>query len=88
MKRLYRPGVEELGAIPEGEWVEVVGGLKFRWVDEKVHVRGRELVVPLPANVRKKFRAKEGEVLRARIKAGAVVVQRSPRKKTKQTARP
>jgi len=88
MKRLYRPGVEELNAVPEDEWVEVVGGIQFRWADEKIHLKGSDLVVPLPASVRKKFRPKEGEVLRARVKAGAVVIQRSPRKKAKQTVRP
>jgi hypothetical protein len=87
MKRVRIQSVEDLEALPEDEWVEVVGGMKFRWAKEPMHVEGRKLVVPLPAGVRRQFRPKKGEVLRARLSNGDLIVERPATRRTKLASR-
>jgi hypothetical protein len=80
MKRVKIRSVEDFEALPENEWVEVVGGMKVTWVeDTTVSVKGRKLVVPLPEVARKNFKRKKGEALRARIEGSDLIVERRRR---------
>ena len=87
MKRMGVRTVEDFEAMPENEWVEAMGPLKFRWVNDKVRVKGDTLVVPLPESVRKKFRPKEGQVLRARVAKDTIVIEPANRARRKRHAR-
>jgi hypothetical protein len=87
MKRVRIQSVEDLEALPEQEWVEVVGGMKFRWANAPMRVEGPKLVVPLPANVRKQFKARKGESLRATVTKSELIVVHSNALKPRQRSR-
>ena len=76
MKKVRIQSVEDLEALPADEWVEVEGGMKFRWGKGPKRVQGRLLVVPLPPKVRKQLGAREGEVLNVRLSKHNLIVTR------------
>lgn len=88
MKRVHIQSVEDLEGLPEDEWVEVVGGMRFRWANAPIHMEGRKLIVPLPSKVRKQFRPRKGEVLHVRLTKGSLVVERATARRSKPSSRP
>ncbi len=84
MKRVRVRSMEEFRALPEGEWVEVIGGMKWSVPDEPVRVEKGKLVVDLSKGVRKAFKAKPGETLEAEISGKSLVVTRRRAKRTRQ----
>lgn len=76
MKKVRIQSVEDLEALPSNEWVEVEGGMKFRWAKGPKRPQGRLLVVPLPPKVRKQFGAREGEILDVRLSNNNLLVTR------------
>jgi hypothetical protein len=83
MKRVRLRSVEDVEGLPEDEWVEVVGGMKFTSTDETIRVENEALIVPLPENVRKRFRKGANEDLRAKISKGILIVTRHRASKPK-----
>ncbi len=73
----------EFDALPEGEWVEVIGGMKWSIPEEPVRVEKGKLVVDLSKGVRKAFKAKPGETLEAEISGQSLVVRRRRAKRTR-----
>jgi len=86
MKRVRIKSAEDLEALPEGEWVEVVGGMRHRFVDETIRVEKGSLIVPLSRELRREFKPSPGEPLEARVRNGKLVVKRRGRAKTRKSA--
>lgn len=63
-------------ALPEGEWVEVIGPMKWCVPDEAFRVEKGKLVIQLPQGVRKALKAKRGESFEARLSGKSLVVTR------------
>lgn len=84
MRKVRIRSMKEFDALPEGEWVEVVGGMKWKVPGEGVRVEKGELVIRLPRQVRKSFKAKPGEALEARLSGESLVVTRRPPKRSRQ----
>ena len=86
MKRARVRSIEEFRALPEGEWVEVIGGMKWNVPEDAVRVEDGDLVVRLPPRVRKEFKAKPGEPLHARLSGKSIVVTRKRSKRARKAA--
>jgi hypothetical protein len=76
MKRVRIRSAEELDALPEGEWVEVVGGMNVRFIDETLRPQKDKLVVPLSKAAAAQFAPRRGERLTARVSKGKLIVER------------
>lgn len=83
MKRVRIRSAEDLDALPEGEWVEVVGGMKFTSVYGPFRVDEDKLVVELPEHVQKRFKRRSDQELHARITKGELIVTRRPKDQAK-----
>ena len=84
MKRLRVRSIAEFRALPEGEWVEVIGAMRWNVPEETVRVEKGDLVIRLPNPVRKAFKAKPGDALEARLSGESLVVKRRRPKRTRQ----
>ena len=84
MKRVRIRSVEDLEALPEDEWVKVIGGINAKWVEEpEIEVDGETLIVPLPPRIRRQFKLGKGEVLQARISRGNLIVELEQRQRAR-----
>jgi len=81
MKKVRVRSMADFDALPEGEWVEVVGGMKWKVPEEPVRVEKGQLVIQIPKGVRKAFKAKPGDALEAQLSGKALVVTRRPVKR-------
>jgi len=81
MKRVRVRSMEDLRALPEGEWVEVIGPMKWN-VPEKTTIttKGRSVVVDLPGRMKDELPFEEGEKLEASIRKNTLVVRRPTRR--------
>jgi len=86
MKRVRIKSAEDLETLPEGEWVEVAGGMRHRFVDETIRVEKGSLIVPLSRELRREFKPKPGESLEARVRSGNLVVKRRARAISRKSA--
>jgi hypothetical protein len=76
MRRVTIRSMGDLDALPENEWVEVVGGMKFTSYYQGVRLRDGDILVPLSADLRRAYRLKEGERLDARVAGDVLIVRR------------
>jgi hypothetical protein len=83
MKRVRIRSAEDIDNLPEGEWVEVVGGLNAKFTYPPIRVENGDLVVDLPKDVQHRFGKGRGDELRARISKGSLIVTRRPAGKPK-----
>lgn len=86
MRRVKVSSWEELDTLPEGEWVEVVGGLDIEVVDKTTRRRAKRLVIPLKPEVARSLRPGHGEVLEARMRGRNLELTRR-RARSKASAR-
>ena len=85
MKRIRATAWDDLDAIPEGEWVEVVGGLDLKVTHPKNTRVGARVVIPLnPADARA-LRPRKGEILEAPVRGRNLELVRG---RSKRAARP
>lgn len=79
MRKVKIRTVEEMMALPEGEWVEVPDGLDLEVAYEgTVRVEGNRLTVDLPKGAAKELGSFARGPLRAEILNGKLVVERKP----------
>ena len=82
MKRIRARSWQDLDALPEGEWVEVVGGLDLEVVDATGPRRPARVVIPLGPEVARSLKPRTGEVLEATVKGRSLeLVRRRSRPK-------
>ena len=88
MKKVRVRSIEEFRSLPEGEWVEVIGPMKWEvpGIAGDVRVEKGALVIRLPRRVRKSFKAKPGDALEARLSGESLVVTRGPRKRARRAS--
>lgn len=76
MRRVKIESVEDLDALPEGEWVHVPEGIKADWSYEGFEVTGKGLDITLPTSVAKQLRSLRGKRLRATLKGRHLIVEK------------
>jgi hypothetical protein len=79
-KRRIR-SVQDLEALPEGEWVKVAG-MDVEWVEEPPRGRSARVVIPLDANIASSLAPRPGEVLEARLKGRQLELVRRRRRRS------
>lgn len=79
MRRVKAKTWEDLDALPEAEWVEVVGGLDIEVFDRTTGGLSARVVIPLkPADARR-LKPRRGEVLEATLRGRNLeLVRRKP----------
>jgi hypothetical protein len=76
MKRVRIHSWNDLEALPEGEWVEVEEGLKFKFVRAPRARRGTRAVIPIGRRMARSLKPRAGEILKAEIKGDKLVLER------------
>jgi len=85
MKRVRAKSWQELDSLPEGEWVEVVGGLDIEVTDATGQSGEERIVIPLKPSDARRLRPGKGEVLEARLHPKSVELVRRRRKRAART---
>jgi hypothetical protein len=74
---------EDLEALPEGQWVQVEGGISVQWIDKTTPRRRARVVIPITRRLAKSLTPKKGEILEAQVEGDRLVlVRRKGRRKT------
>jgi hypothetical protein len=77
MKRMRVRSMDELQSLPDGEWVEVIGPMRWEIEASVLEVNGEGVVVKLPAGVPRKLKGKKGARLNAQYSKGNLVIERA-----------
>lgn len=85
MKRVKASTWEELDALPEGEWVEVVGGLDVVSVEGRGRGRTSHYTMALDPEIARHLRPRSGEILEARLRGRKLELTRRKRKPASRT---
>ncbi|HEX9710660.1 MAG TPA: hypothetical protein VGB42_11940 [Candidatus Thermoplasmatota archaeon] len=82
MRRVKIRTVEDMMALPQGEWVEVPDGLDLEVVYEgTVKVEKDKLTVEVPGGAAKELRPWTGGPLTAKLSQGRLIIERRARKR-------
>jgi hypothetical protein len=76
VKKVRIESVEDIEALPEGEWVRVPAGIKADWIDDDFTVSGNGLEIQLPPAIAKQLRAEHGTRFRATLRGKRLIVKR------------
>ncbi len=76
MRKVRIETVEELEALPEGEWVSVPEGMKVDWSYEAFALKGTKLDITLPDGVAKQLKSRHGTKLRATLRGRHLIVEK------------
>lgn len=87
MKRVRIRSMEDLEALPEDEWVEVIGPMIAKPRRRGIRVEDGRLIVPLAKDLAAQIRPRKGERLRATMTKSELTVVRRNAKKPRQPAR-
>lgn len=82
MRRVRLRSWADFDALPEGEWVEVVGGMPVTFTYE-THLKAESgrLLLRIPTSVRKRFKLREGEDLHVSFANGTLVARRRAKRR-------
>lgn len=81
MRKVRVRSMEDYDALPEGEWVEVVGRMKWDVPDPGIRVENGLLIVPLSRDVEAQLKPRSGEKLWARVSRSKLIVERKSESK-------
>ena len=84
MKKVRIRSMEDLKALPEGEWFEAVDGLRWNAPHPtRMEATKRRVDIEIPESAKEDFPFREGEDLRASLRGGVLTVRRAQRRKVK-----
>lgn len=77
MRRVRFRSWKEYDALPENEWVEIVGGMPFRFVHATtLRISSGKVVVEVPKYLVRDLRLKPGDKLFGRVERGQLIISR------------
>lgn len=77
MRRVRIRSWKDYEALPEDEWVEIVGGIRFRIVHATaLRISSGRVVVEVPKYLVRDLRLKPGEKLSGRVERGRLIISR------------
>jgi hypothetical protein len=84
MRKVRIRSMADLEALPEGEWVKTVDGLRWNVpVPTTIEATDTRVDVAVPEDARAGFPFREGERLEATLKAGVLRIRRPSARKAK-----
>lgn len=78
VKKARVDSIEDLEALPEGQWVEVPGGINVEFDYGRFEPEGKALRIRLPRGVARRLKAKPGARWRARISGDDLILEEAP----------
>ena len=84
MRKVRIRSIEDLKALPEGEWVEAVDGLRWNAPHStRMEATKRRVDIEVPESAKEHFPFREGEELKASLRGGVLTVTRAQHRKVK-----
>jgi hypothetical protein len=78
MRKVRIRSMEDLKALPEGEWLEAVDGLRWNAPHPtRMEATRRRVDIEVPESVRAEFPFREGEELKASLRGSVLTVRRA-----------
>jgi hypothetical protein len=79
--------LQDLLSTPEGVWQEAPQGFELTVIYEKAKDSPGRVVIPISKKAAVQLRAIDGETVRASVRRGKLVLERSPRRRARHAPR-